>query len=375
MKEINSSSRRPLTSAEERHLWMVSGGICSFEGCNERLVASSDGMLTNVGVKAHIIGHKKGAARHEDMEKYGYTQDTLEDISNLMLMCYHHSKVIDDKFTKSQFPTEKLFSMKEKHEKWIASRLQIHKKNSIGLIHKRLGPPINNIEYEGEAPYILLEAVEEQNEFIDFTSEGWKKGQEDNEKLLIKFRERLKQYSINTVEVFPLSPIPLLIHMGFLLTDTLALSIYQFDRERQIWVNKSVLEKQKNIIELKETMHINGEKELAILLSVSGTVRLNDVQETLTSKFDYIAFTVDNPSLDRVLYQDEIQTVQSKMKAAVELLVQEYDYEKIHLFYAGPAGLAINIGRGINPRMWGNVSLYQYDKRTHPRYNFAFSLC
>lgn len=374
MKESDSTSRRPLTSAEERHLWMVSGGICSFEGCNERLIASSDGMLTNIGIKAHIIGHKKGAARHEYMEEFGYTQDSLEDITNLMLMCYHHSKVIDDKFTKSQFPPSKLFEMKEKHEKWVASRLNIHKKNSIALIHKRLGPPINNIEYEGEAPYILLEAVEEQNEFLDFTPEGWEKGKRDNENLLIKFSERLKDYSINTVEIFPLSPIPLLIHMGFLLTDTLALSIYQFDRERQIWVNNQATEQKKNPIELKETMSANGEKELAILLSISGIVQLNDVQETLTPKFDYISLTIDNPRVNRILYQEEIQFIQTKTKTAVEELIQKHDYEKIHLFYAGPAGLAINIGRGINPRMWGNVFLYQYDKRTQPRYNFAISL-
>ncbi|HDX9590274.1 TPA: hypothetical protein ROX98_003303 [Bacillus pseudomycoides] len=30
------------------------------------------------------------------------------------------------------------------------------------------------------------------------------------------------------------------------------------------------------------------------------------------------------------------------------------------MFYAGPAGLAIEIGGGINPRIWGKVCLYQY---------------
>lgn len=373
-EQNNPNDRRPLSSAEQNYLWMVSGGICSFEGCSKRLVSSTDGLLTNTGIKAHIIGHKKGAARHEYMEEYGYTYETLEHISNLMLMCYKHSKLIDDKHTRIQFPPDKLFKMKEDHEKWVTSWSELRKKNSIALIHKKLGPPITDIEYEGEAPYILLEAVEEQNEFVDFTSEGWEKGKKENEHLAMKFSERLRDREVNAAEIFPLSPIPLLIHMGFLLTDTLTLSIYQFDREKQVWVNNQPAEKEKTPIHLVEDSRIEGEKELVLLVSVSGIIKLSDAEEALKRNFDYLSLTIDNPSVKRILYQEEVKSIQSRLKGLVEQLIQQQDYEKIHLFYAGPAGLAIEIGRGINPRMWGEVCLYQYDRRTHPRYNNALSL-
>jgi hypothetical protein len=373
-EQNNPNDRRPLSSAEQNYLWMVSGGICSFEGCSKRLVSSTDGLLTNTGIKAHIIGHKKGAARHEHMEEYYYTYETLEHVSNLMLMCYEHSKLIDDKHTRAQFPPEMLFKMKEDHEKWVASWSELRKKNSIALIHKKLGPPITDIEYEGEAPYILLEAVEEQNEFVDFTSEGWEKGKKENEHLAMKFSERLRDREVNAAEIFPLSPIPLLIHIGFLLTDTLTLSIYQFDREKQVWVNNQPAEKGKTPIHLVEDSRIEGEKELVLLVSVSGIIKLSDAEEALKRNFDYLSLTIDNPSVKRILYQEDVKSVQSRLKRLVEQLIQQQDYEKIHLFYAGPAGLAIEIGRGINPRMWGEVCLYQYDKRTQPRYNFALSL-
>lgn len=373
-EQNNPNDRRPLSSAEQNYLWMVSGGICSFEGCPKRLVASTDGLLTNTGIKAHIIGHKKGAARHEHMEEYGYTYETLEHVSNLMLMCYKHSKLIDDKHTRAQFPPDKLFKMKEDHEKWVASWSELRKKNSIAMIHKRLGPPITDIEYEGEAPYILLEAVEEQNEFIDFTSEGWEKGKKENEHLAIKFSERLRVREVNAAEIFPLSPIPLLIHLGFLLTDTLTLSVYQFDREEQVWVSNQPSEKEKNTIHLVEESRIEGAKELAVLISVSGIVKLEDVEETLIRNFDYLSLTIDNPNVKRILYREEVKSIQSRLKSLVERLIQQEEYEKIHLFYAGPAGLAIEIGRGINPRMWGEVCLYQYDRRTQPRYSSTLSL-
>ncbi|MBY0037452.1 hypothetical protein H7U08_12935 [Bacillus cereus] len=46
----------------------------------------------------------------------------------------------------------------------------------------------------------------------------------------------------------------------------------------------------------------------------------------------------------------------------------------MHLFYAGPAGLAIEIGRGINLNIWSEVCLYQYNNRMSPNYQYALSI-
>src|SRR5690606_14662523 len=122
----------------------------------------------------------------------------------------------------------------------------------------------------------------------------------------------------NVAEIFPLSPIPLLIHMGFLLTDTLTLSIYQFDREKQVWVNNQPVEKEKTTIHLVEDRRIEGEKELVLLVSVSGIVKLSDAKEALKRNFDYLSLTIDNPSVKRILYQEDVKSVQSRLKGLVE---------------------------------------------------------
>ncbi|AVQ99801.1 hypothetical protein OBCHQ24_12540 [Oceanobacillus iheyensis] len=367
-------NRRPLRDVENFHLWMASGGICSFEGCSKRLIQNTNGSLTNVGIKAHIIGHAKNSARHEYMEEYEYTQAQLEDVSNLMLMCYDHSKIIDDEKTREQFPPDRLFAMKNKHEKWIASRSQEQKKKSIALIHKRLGAPLTDIEFDGEAPYILIEAVEEQTEFIEFTCDGWEEGKRKNEVLYEEFSARIREREANAVEIFPLSPIPLLAHMGFLLTDTVSLSIYQFDREREVWVSDKPQENEKVEIKITKDSNVNGKRELAVIVSVSGTVKVKDINETMDKPFDSLSFTINNPGLKRVLYREDVKFIQSIIKDEVEELIQQQDYNRIHLFLAVPAGLAIELGRGINPRMWGEVCLYQYDRRTSPRYQYALSL-
>jgi hypothetical protein len=364
--------RRKLSAAEEYHMWVACGGICSFEGCNKRLIESTSGDLTNVGIKAHIIGHAKNSARHEYMEEYGYTEETLEDVSNLMLMCHYHSKYIDDKHTKDQFPPDRLFKMKEEHEKSVASWSERKKKKSIALIHKRMGGPIPDIEFDGEAPFILLDAVEDQTVFDNLTQEGWKDGKSRNKTLYQKFLEKIKEKDADVGEIFPLSPIPLLIHLGSLLTDTVPFSIYQFDREKGVWVSDNP-GKNKDIL-LTIEKGIKEYDELAVLLSISGKVKMNSVKEVLGEKFDFLSVEVDDPDVKRVLYREDVVNIQAKVKYEIEKLMQQQDYNKIHLFYAGPAGLAIEIGRGINPKMWSEVCLYEYNKRLTPKYQYALSI-
>ncbi len=65
------------------------------------------------------------------MEEYGYTQETLENVSNLMLMCYTHSKHIDDKHTRDQFPPDRLFKMKDEHEQRVASWVESKKRKAL----------------------------------------------------------------------------------------------------------------------------------------------------------------------------------------------------------------------------------------------------
>jgi hypothetical protein len=378
-------ARNDLSSAEIRHLWMASAGLCSFRDssnkpCRKRLVVETDGVLTNVGIVAHIIGHAPGSARHEYKEEFakemGFSPDNLEDVKNLTLMCQHHAKLIDDKHTRHLFPPELLFKMKEEHEKWVLSWSEDKKKKSIALIHKRLGPPTTTIEYDGEPPFIMIEAVEDQTEFTDFTPTGWEQAKKQNEEIFKRFVKKIRENEANVAELFPLSPIPLLVHLGFLITDTVSFVVYQFDRERQVWVAESPIGS--NVIDDLglncEVTKRNG-KSLAITVSVSGTVRQVDVEAALPNTvFDQLDIRISNPGLKRVLFREQVQVIQRTLKDNVESLIQTGDYEKIHLFYAGPAGLAVEIGRGINPRIWGEVCLYQYSVQQTPRYQYAFSL-
>ncbi|MDM5196527.1 SAVED domain-containing protein [Fictibacillus enclensis] len=365
-------ARRRLKPVENARLWVESGGICSYENCNRELIVTTDGSLTIDGIIAHIIGHAETSPRHEYMEQYNLTQDQLEDLDNLMLMCHAHSKLIDDSHTKHMYPPDRLFKMKKDHQERISKLLGNRDKNSVALIHKRLGGPMYDTELEGGPPYIILDVVEDQSEFVDFTKEGWEKGAAENKELVERFKQTVKAMDAKVGEIFPLSPIPLLVHLGSLLTDTVPYTIYQFNRETGVWVADHPNSSPE--LTLTSTKDITGKSELAVLISISGKVKHEYVDEVLKKSYDSLCFEIKDPGVTRVVYRDDVKKIQSKVKKEVEQLLQEHDYDKIHLFYAGPAGLAIEIGRGINPNMWPEVYVYDHKKREIPRYQYALSI-
>ena len=93
-------------------LWGKAAGRCQYDGCNKPLWLDS---LTkaefNTAYIAHIIADKPGSPRG-DLE----LSDKLKnDISNLMLMCDEHHRLIDREDVKGH-PVDRLREMKHKHE-------------------------------------------------------------------------------------------------------------------------------------------------------------------------------------------------------------------------------------------------------------------
>lgn len=373
MAKPQSTKRKKLSAAETYHLWMISGGICTFDGCSERLVVNTKGKLTNAGIIAHIIGHSKGGARHEFAEEFGYSDDNLEDVSNLMLMCYTHSKLIDDAHNKESFPPALLFEMKRKHEAWVKSWTD-EKKKSLAIVHKRLGPPLTTLRLTEHSPNIMLEAIESQVEFSDFSIEGWEQGKADNLKLFKQYVERINKGKYDVAEVYAISPIPLLIHLGKLLSDTVPLTVYQYDREAGFWVNKAP-----NASMLEELMPTSsftdrGSKELIVTISISDTITNEDVHTILGEERDQYDIVIKNPHVKRLLYFEQVQQIQKLFKDEVEALHRQKRFSLIHLLYSGPAGLAIELGRSINQNMWPEVAVYEFKYRETPRYQRTFNI-
>ena len=83
----------------------------------------------NIGERAHIIGKsngKKGDSSKRVCRDYGITEENIDSLMNLMLMCSPCHHTIDTNVI--AYPPNDLFEMKKAHEEWVSARLSKNKK-------------------------------------------------------------------------------------------------------------------------------------------------------------------------------------------------------------------------------------------------------
>lgn len=369
-------SRDPFkfSTVEDRSLWVSSGGMCA--KCKTALILDDVDAKVNIGERAHIIGKakgkgKNGGPRREFAEEFGITDENIDSLENLMLMCSpcHHTIDTNDK----AYPPQDLFDMKEAHESWV--REQLSKKNkAIVVVHKRKNPmPVDSILLSKETSCLLLDAVSFQEEFTDFTQEGWDTAKKDNEDFFRKVVNSKRENEGTYLYVFPLSPIPLLIHLGSLISDTTAAVVHQFDRDTQMWCHENV-NPDKNVrlpeVKISEEAHDN----LVVTVQVSGNIHEQDIKEAVEGSFQRLDIKIDEPKLNAVLYEDDVEVLKSVFRKEVYRLQNKNQYSEIYLFYFGPAGLAVEIGRCINQNMLPEVHLYEYNNRANTKYQRAITI-
>ena len=191
--------------------------------------------------------------------------------------------------------------------------------------------------------------------------------------ILSKSRNMVPRFS-----VFSLSPIPLVIHLGFLLSDRVEVRYFQFDRDNITWNWR-----QSNEIEIDDNIQISGlpqeqtseALEVSIAVSLSAKISEIDVQEACPDAKILIDIFVENPDVMWLQSPAQLVRLGSVFRSVLSAVRAKIPRcSTIHLFYAGPTGGGIVLGQQINPRMNPPVQLYQYSQQSLPRYTYALSL-
>ncbi|WP_273483927.1 SAVED domain-containing protein [Desulforamulus ruminis] len=367
-----SKPRKKLKPAEEHYLWVSSGGICAFDECHQPLVFDDIGTIVNVADKAHVIAHSTDGPRGDEREKYGLSEEDIDSYKNLILFCKNHHKIVDD--NEERYTPDILFEMKRKHEDWVRTRLQ-EVQSSIAIIHKTMGPPTDHITLANKMNLKMLGLISFQERLDDSPKIPWDQIKNKNLEKYRNIMELMKKYEGTVIDIFPLSQIPLLIHLGSLITDTIPVNIFQYDRNKQEWVlgspGKVILEE----LGLKANTIIKNSKVLVVSIGITSKIEHEDITEVINlEESDFLEITVQDPKVDKVIFSEQVAEVKSCFKRKVEELIQENRYKEIHLFYAGPSGLAVEIGRSINANMWPHVHLYHFMYRNNPRYEDTFCI-
>ncbi|MBB4637489.1 SAVED domain-containing protein [Longimicrobium terrae] len=366
------AARPTLPAGLQNELWARAAGRCEFRGCNELLyVDSLTHRHSNLGVISHIVAFSpKGPRGHETRS------DLLQrDISNLILTCRTHGKIIDDRDKVADYPEELLLTFKREHEERIRMLTSIgpDARSHVLLVQA----PIDGCGFsidQARAFQALLPGypADESAEIIDLcgitlpaSSRGFFPvlASALSQQLQAVLRRRPAGADIRSLSVFALAPVPLLVHLGHELGDIRQVDLFQKHRSGESWTWRAE-EQTADVYEVIRPESPDGDTEVAVVLSISEHVQPALVAPVLGSPGATYELRAHGAGPDFLSSRKRLEVFGYEFrKLLAEVRAAHGSRRRVHLVAAVPAPVAIEAGRSIR-KFDPEFIVYEFDKRT-----------
>lgn len=163
-----------------------------------------------------------------------------------------------------------------------------------------------------------------------------------------------------------------MIELGTLLTDKSRVDVYQLRREPQSWKWHSVEESNFDyIVSRPDNL---TKKNVALTLSLSGTIPQNDALDVIGEDTAIGNFTIPNVGKDFMKSKDQLSQFRRPFRKLLDDIKLTHGRGAvINLFPAIPVSVAIEIGRILMPK--AGLSIMIYDRnRTGLNFPKAFQI-
>lgn len=357
-----------ITDKNKYLLWVKSGGRCQYRGCNHSLTQD---ILTkrnfNQAYIAHIVADVPGGPRGNVVR----SPLLSDNISNLMLLCDTHHRLIDRADVVGN-PETLLLAMKKEHEDRIenvtaiAPNMQSHiltYKANVGVFtpemsYQTVSQFLLPTYYPAIADTIdlsLSNSIQRDKDAAFWTTEIANLEAQFDRKLFQKFTKG----EIQHLSVFAFAPIPLLIKLGTLLNDIYKSNIHQKVRNPDTWnLNDDPVEIKYTVIE-----PVPKHKIVALNISLSATITNDRITQVLGDDCDVYTITIENPFNDYLKSKKHLADFSVSIRQLFNQVKSQYGAQTpIHIFPAMPISAAVELGRVWMPK--ADMPLYIYDENT-----------
>ncbi|WP_073399698.1 SAVED domain-containing protein [Mucilaginibacter sp. OK098] len=361
-------SKTKIPESVKLRLWGVAAGRCQYEDCNEPLFYDE---LTkaefNSAYVAHIYADSVGGPRYDPV----FSPLLKKDLSNLMLMCDRHHRLIDREQV-AEHPVERLKAMKARHEERISivTAITVEKQSHIVLFGANIGQEKVPLSYRDAAKAMLPrrypasgKAIELGIKNLSFEdhSPGYWFFQE--KQLNDMFREHILPlkgiHPVQHFSIFGLAPMPLLVKFGTLLSDIFDADVYQRHREPATWEWQAG--NQADLFIIKPPQQIVGVPVLKI--SLSAQISEDRISQVMDQPHSVWEITVLEPGND-LLRSPELlcQFRQVCRQLYDQIKVRHGQQAELHVFPAMPVSAAIEFGRVRMPKADLPMIIYDQNK-------------
>ena len=352
-------------------LWAKSAGRCEFDGCNKPLWR--DG-ITQIEMNFADVAHIIGDSPHGPRGDVTLSKEYCSDVSNIMLMCLDHHRMIDQIL--EMFTDDILRRMKQLHEARveILTALTPDKTSHVIIYKGHIGEIQPKIDYR-DAWLAMVPELYPSNRLpieLGLCNSSYQDNEEDFWKieetnLERQFSEKVKPYfssdkERNLFSVFAFGPQPLLIKLGSLLSDLYPAEIFQLHREPPTWKWQPGPEKFEYTIKQPMTAH-----SLVVLnLSLSATIDSLRIKCALPGQnFSEWQMTIQNPNNDYLKSRRQLQLFRQEFRKLLDRIKAIHGQDAIiHIFPAVPVSVAVEIGRVRQPKADLPFVVYDQNSKT-----------
>lgn len=348
-------------------LWSISGGRCQYRGCNQILHTD---ILTkrnfNKSYIAHIVADSPGGPRGCSTRSV----QLADDISNLMLLCDTHHRLIDRDDVAGN-PESLLVEMKTEHENRIANACAIapDKQSHIVTLNMNIGVHTPNVQYSivsqflapdyypAEANNIDLGIINSLNKDSDpnFWSDELRNLNQKFERFLFPL---LNSGEIKHISLFPFGPMPILMKLGTMLNDIYSVDVRQKRRNPDTWKFEDHTDTVYNL-ELAAEVKTN----IALKIELSDTITDDRITSVLGGDTSIYSIKIDHPDNDFVKSRKQIADFGEKMKEAFREIKRLHGQEAIlNIFPAMPVSLAVQLGRVWMPKADLSMTIFDQNR-------------
>lgn len=360
-------------------LFVKAGGRCEFDGCNKYLLrhhlTKTEGNFADM---AHIVGFSKGGPRG------GHTRrpEDIHETRNLMLVCRDCHKLIDD--DPETYSVTTLKEYKRRHEKRIhhVTGLGPDMMTAVVQLKANIGGhaveiPASQVteavapRYPKSIPGTLIDltGINVENEAYYRTA-----AQEIKRRVARIYEPEMEVIVTRHVSLFALAPIPLLVYLGCQLSNKIPVDPYQRHRNPEGWTWK-----RKGVpvdYEFRLLRAGKDRKKVALTLSMSGTIHLEDLPSTISSGFHVYEITLKGktPNPGFLNLREDLARFGEIYRHALRIIQANHGMLKeLHLFLAVPAPVAVFCGKELFPKVDPDLLVYDYDK-ARGGYSFALKI-
>ena len=352
-------------------LWARAAGRCEYSGCNRSVIGDliSGNWEMNASYIAHIVGDAPDGPRGHPI----LSKKLCIDISNLMLMCDTHHRLIDREDVKGH-PVDLLLAMKAAHEARIETLSEIKEENSCHVLRyaARIGSNESPVSIEAIKQGLLPDRYPaEGNKTIDLDITGLELSDDNpnfwtvqignlQSQFAQKVRGRFERGEIRRLAVFALAPIPLLIELGRLISDIADAEVSQLLREPKGWK----WQEEDAPMKIQSKRGEGTSRDIALKLEVSAPIADERIHQVMGQAIPIWSVSAEAQHNDIVRRRNDLRDFRRALRSAFEAIKTAHgESATVHLFPALPVSAAVEVGRVWMPKAHLPMIVYDQNRK------------